>query len=94
VTRIKPCSRRFDGRVKRVYLEIGVEYGRAFGRISADEKIAVDPGFKLSARSRGLADAKARATYYFESFATSRTPCATCRTTASLSCTTATPQTP
>ena len=36
------------------------------GDITADEKIAVDPAFKLSARSRRLADAKARATHYFE----------------------------
>ena len=93
MTRIKAVQQALDGRVKRVYLETGVEFGRAFGRISADEKIAVDPGLELSARSRRLADAKARTTYYFESCATSRTPCATCGTTASLSCTTAAPQT-
>jgi hypothetical protein len=52
--------------VKRVYLDIGVEYGKAFRRVIADEKIAVDPAFKLSARSRRLADVKARATHYFE----------------------------
>jgi len=66
VDRIKAVQRALDGRVKRVYLEIGVAYGEAFRRISADEKIAVDPAFKLSARSRRLADAKARATHYFE----------------------------
>ena len=66
MNRIKAVQQALDGRVKRVYLKIGVEYGRAFGRISADEKIAVDPAFKLSARSRRLADAKARGTHYFE----------------------------
>ena len=35
-------------------------------RFTAEEKIAVDPAFKLSARSRRLAAAKARATHYFE----------------------------
>ncbi len=66
VNRIKAAQQALDGRVKRVYLEIGVSHGGAFRRISADEKIAVDPAFKLSARSRRLADAKARATHYFE----------------------------
>jgi hypothetical protein len=66
VNRIKAVQQPLDGRQKRVYLEIGVEYRRAFGCISADEKIAVDPAFKLSARSRRLADAKAYATHYFE----------------------------
>jgi hypothetical protein len=47
-----------DGRARRVYLDIGVSYGLMFRRITADEKIAVDPAFKL----RWLADAKARAT--------------------------------
>jgi hypothetical protein len=64
--RIKAVQRALDGRVKPVYLEIGVSKGLAFRRISADEKIAVDPAFMLSARSRRLADAKARATHYFE----------------------------
>ena len=64
--RIKAVQRALDGRVNPVYLEIGVSKGLAFRRISADEKIAVDPAFKLSARSRSLADAKARATHYFE----------------------------
>jgi hypothetical protein len=64
--RIKAVRRALEGRVKPVYLEIGVSKGLAFRRISADEKIAVDPAFKLSARSRRLADAKARATHYFE----------------------------
>jgi Methyltransferase domain len=66
VNRIKAVQQALDGRVKRVYLEIGVAHGVAFRRITADEKIAVDPAFKLSARSRRLADAKARATHYFE----------------------------
>ena len=48
-----------------VYLEIGVDHGRAFRRITAGEKIAVDPDFKLSARSRRQADEKG-ATQYFE----------------------------
>jgi hypothetical protein len=66
VNRIKAVQRALDARVKPVYLEIGVSRGVAFRRISADEKIAVDPAFKLSARSRRLAGAKARATHYFE----------------------------
>jgi hypothetical protein len=67
VNRIKAVQQALDGRVKPVYLEIGVSRGAAFRRITADEKIAVDPAFKLSARSRRrLADAKARATHYFE----------------------------
>jgi Methyltransferase domain len=66
VNRIKAVQQALDGRVQRVYLEIGVSRGVGFRRISADEKIAVDPAFKLSARSRRLADAKARATHYFE----------------------------
>jgi len=66
VNRIKAVQQAFDGRVKRVYLEIGVSRGATFRRIIADEKIAVDPAFRLSARSRRLADAKARTTHYFE----------------------------
>jgi SAM-dependent methyltransferase len=66
VNRVKAVQQALDGRAKRVYLEIGLGYGGAFRRITADEKIAVDPTFKLSARSRSLADAKARATHYFE----------------------------
>jgi hypothetical protein len=62
VNRIKAVQQALDGRVRRVYLEIGVSHGAAFRRITADEKIAVDPAFKLSTRSRRLADAKARAT--------------------------------
>jgi hypothetical protein len=66
VNRIKVVQRALDGRVKPVYLEIGVSRGVAFRCITADEKVAVDPAFRLSARSRRLADAKARATHYFE----------------------------
>jgi hypothetical protein len=66
VNRIKAVQQALDGRAKRVYLEIGVCRGVAFRHITADEKIAVDPAFKLSARARRLADAKARATHYFE----------------------------
>lgn len=64
--RIKAAQRVLDGRANSVYLEIGVSKGLAFRRISADVKIAVDPAFKLSERSRSLADAKARTTHYFE----------------------------
>ena len=66
MNRTKAVQQALDGRVKRVYLEIGVSRGVTFRRITVDEKIAVDPAFKLSARSRRLADAKARATHYFE----------------------------
>jgi hypothetical protein len=66
VNRIKAVQQALDGRARRIYLEIGVSRGEAFRRITADEKIAVDPAFKLSARSRRLASAKARATHYFE----------------------------
>jgi hypothetical protein len=66
VNRIKAVQQALNGRVKPVYLEIGVSRGWAFYGITADKKIAVDPAFKLSARTRRLADAKARATHYFE----------------------------
>lgn len=66
VNRIKAVQRALDRRANPVYLEIGVSRGLAFRRISADEKIAVDPAFRLTERSRRLADAKARATHYFE----------------------------
>ncbi|MGO9157862.1 class I SAM-dependent methyltransferase [Mycobacterium sp.] len=66
MNRIKAVRRALDGRVNRVYLEIGVSRGQAFQHISADEKIAVDPAFKLPERTRALADAKARVTHYFE----------------------------
>jgi Methyltransferase domain len=66
VNRVKAVQQALDGRVKRVYLEIGVWRGFVFRQITAEEKIAVDPTLKLSARSRRLADATARATHYFE----------------------------
>lgn len=66
VNRIRAVQRALDGRTNPVYLEIGVSRGQAFQRISADVKIAVDPAFKLSERTRELADAKARTTHYFE----------------------------
>ena len=66
MNRIKAVQQALDGRARRVYLEIGVCRGVAFRHITADEKIAVDPAFKLSARARRLADAKARAAHYFE----------------------------
>lgn len=64
--RIKAVQRALEGRANPVYLEIGVSRGQAFQRISADQKIAVDPAFRLTERTRRLADAKARATHYFE----------------------------
>jgi Methyltransferase domain len=66
VNRIKAVQQALDGRTRRVYLEIGVSRGVALRRTTADEKIAVDPAFKLSARSRRLAEAKAGAIHYFE----------------------------
>lgn len=64
--RIRAVQQALKGREAPVYLEIGVSHGFVFRRITADEKIAVDPAFKLSARSRRHAAAKARATNYFE----------------------------
>ena len=46
--RIRAVQRALDRRVNPVYLEIGVSKGQAFRRIRADQKIAVDPAFKLS----------------------------------------------
>lgn len=66
MNRIKAVRTALHGRATPVYLEIGVKKGSAFRRITADEKIAVDPAFRLSERSRRLADAKARVTHYFE----------------------------
>ena len=66
MNRIKAVQQALDRRSRPVYLEIGVSRGSAFRRITADEKIAVDPAFKLSARTRRRADAKARATHYFQ----------------------------
>ena len=66
VNRIRAVQRALAGRSDPVYLEIGVSRGQAFQRISADVKIAVDPAFKIPEHSRELANAKARATHYFE----------------------------
>ena len=66
MNRVKAVKEALDGRANRVYLEIGVHYGRVFRRIDADEKIAVDPEFKVSPIARKVAAAKARATHYFE----------------------------
>ena len=66
MNRIRAVQRALDGRANPVYLEIGVSRGQAFQKISADVKIAVDPAFKMSERTRELADAKARTTHYFE----------------------------
>ncbi len=66
VNRIRAVQQALAARVKPVYLEIGVSRGQAFQRISADVKVAVDPAFKIPARSRQLANAKARETHYFE----------------------------
>lgn len=66
MNRIKAVQQALNGRSSRVYVEIGVSRGSAFRRITAQEKIAVDPEFKLSARARRRADAKARVTHYFE----------------------------
>lgn len=65
MNRVKAVQQALDGRTKPVYLEIGVDHGRAFRHISASEKIAVDPEFKLSARTRKQADEKGN-THYFE----------------------------
>jgi hypothetical protein len=66
VNRIRAVQRALATRTDPVYLEIGVSRGQAFARISADVKIAVDPAFKLTQRTRELADAKGRVTHYFE----------------------------
>ncbi len=66
VNRIRAVQRALGMRSDPVYLEIGVSRGQAFQRITADVKIAVDPAFKLSERTRELADATGRVTHYFE----------------------------
>jgi hypothetical protein len=66
MNRIKAAQQALDGRPTRVYLEIGVSRGTAFRQITAEEKMAVDPVFKLSARTRTRAAANANATHYFE----------------------------
>lgn len=66
MNRIRAVQRALDRRSNPVYLEIGVSRGQAFQKITADVKIAVDPAFRLTERTRELADAKGRATHYFE----------------------------
>ena len=66
MNRIRAVQRALADRSKPVYLEIGVSRGQAFRRITADVKIAVDPAFNLTQRTRDLADAKGREAHYFE----------------------------
>ena len=66
VNRIRAVQRALAMRSNPVYLEIGVSRGQAFQRISADVKIAVDPAFRLTERTRELANAKGRVIQYFE----------------------------
>ena len=47
MNRRKAVQRALAGRTKPVYLEIGVSHGMAFRLIGADEKIAVDPAFRV-----------------------------------------------
>lgn len=66
VNRVKAVQRALDRRQRRVYLEIGISIGKAFRRIVAEEKIAVDPAMVISARNRKRAASMASATHYFE----------------------------
>lgn len=66
VNRIRAVQQALDMRSNPVYLEIGVSRGQAFQRVSADVKLAVDPAFRLTERTRELANAKGRVTKYFE----------------------------
>lgn len=66
VNRIRAVQQALAMRTNPVYLEIGVSRGQAFQRISADVKLAVDPAFRLTERTRELADAKGRVVQYFE----------------------------
>jgi len=66
VNRIRAVQKALAMRSNPVYLEIGVSRGQAFQRISADVKFAVDPAFRLSERTREVADAKGRIVQYFE----------------------------
>ncbi|WP_179474946.1 class I SAM-dependent methyltransferase [Mycolicibacterium vinylchloridicum] len=66
VNRIRAVQQALAMRSNPVYLEIGVSRGQAFQRISADVKIAVDPAFRLTERTRDLANAKGRVVEYFE----------------------------
>lgn len=65
VNRIEAVQLALQNRTNPLYLEIGVQYGKAFRRIAAAEKIAVDPRFRLSQRSRRRADRLGN-THYFE----------------------------
>lgn len=65
MNRIKAVQRALEGRAKPLYLEIGVQSGKTFRRIAAADKVAVDPRFRLSARTKRRADALG-ATHYFE----------------------------
>ncbi|ORB61078.1 class I SAM-dependent methyltransferase [Mycolicibacterium tusciae] len=66
MNRKRVVRRALSGRTEPVYLEIGVKRGAAFRGVTADQKIAVDPAFKIPALYRRLAEAKARETLYFE----------------------------
>lgn len=66
VNRIRSVQKALAMRSNPVYLEIGVSRGQAFQRISADVKFAVDPAFRLTERTRKLANAKGRVVQYFE----------------------------
>lgn len=66
VNRIRAVQQALAMRTNPVYLEIGVSRGQAFQRISADVKFAVDPAFRLTERTRELANAKGRVVEYFE----------------------------
>ncbi len=66
VNRIRAVQQALAMRSNPVYLEIGVSRGQAFQRIGADVKLAVDPAFRLTERTRELADAKGRVVEYFE----------------------------
>ncbi|GAT10425.1 class I SAM-dependent methyltransferase [Mycolicibacterium novocastrense] len=66
MNRKKVVRRALDGRPNPVYLEIGVKRGAAFRGVTADQKIAVDPAFRIPPLYRRLAEAKARETHYFE----------------------------
>ena len=66
VNRIRAVQKALTMRSNPVYLEIGVSRGQAFQRISADVKFAVDPAFRLTERTRELADARGRVVRYFE----------------------------
>ncbi len=66
VNRIRAVQQALAMRSHPVYLEIGVSRGQAFQRISADVKIAVDPAFRLTERTRELANASGRDVRFFE----------------------------